>query len=140
MSNRYHEPWARENFHFHRTDPTPWVEIEEPVKETSKFIEAVKVIGACVAIALLVGYASSVKADVLAYTPNTAGGKIAITDSKCTSGSGHVAYSTNPKGETLFGCWVHDNTFIHILWSGSTSPNSYDLVDWTVAKKNSPTM
>ena len=29
MDNRYHKPWARDNFSFHRTDPKPWIPFEE---------------------------------------------------------------------------------------------------------------
>lgn len=32
MDNRYHQPWDRENFSFHRTDPKPWIPFEDEPK------------------------------------------------------------------------------------------------------------
>lgn len=29
MDKRYHNPWDRENFAFHRTDPKPWIPFED---------------------------------------------------------------------------------------------------------------
>lgn len=140
MDSRYRNSWDRDNFYYHRKDPTPWAPIDEPLKATSKIKEGIKVLAIAFVVAVTLGYVANARADVIAHMPNKLGGKIAITDAKCKTGSGFVAYSTNPTGESIFGCWVHDNTFVHILWYGTTSPNSYDLIDWTVVPKNNPTM
>ena len=32
MDNRYHQPWDRQNYEFHRTDPKPWIPFEDDYK------------------------------------------------------------------------------------------------------------
>lgn len=139
MDNRYHNSWDRDNFYYHRKDPTPWQPIHEPIRIGSKIAEFIKSIIIAVVLAFAVGYVVNAKADTIAHIDNNLGGKIVITDTKCTTGAGHVAYSTNPKGESLLGCWVHDDSFIHILWNGNVNFNSYAYSGWVVtSKKQAP--
>lgn len=138
MDNRYHNGWDRDNFYYHRKDPRPWIPITDVDDGKWKFKEWALAVVLMLVLAFAVGYTANVKADVLAQTANNAGGKIVITDVKCSTGAGSVAYSTHPKSETLLGCWVHDTSFIHILWSGNTNPNSYPLTGWELVKKQAP--
>lgn len=133
------DPWDRNNFHFHRVDPTPWIPIEEE-RDQWKFSKwaFVTVILVTVIAAILFNTA---EAAPLAYSRNELGGKIVLTDVKCTTGSGSVAYSTNPKGQSVFGCWVYDDVYVHILWNGTASPRAYDLSTWQLVKETVvPTM
>lgn len=45
-------------------------------------------------------------AEVVAVSPNNAGGGITLTDDACPNDSGHfVAYATTREGNVYFGCW-----------------------------------
>jgi hypothetical protein len=138
--NNYRNSWDRDNFYYHRTDPKPWLPIDEPIRFKSTVKSAIKTVLVALLFSFVVGYISNARAEVLAQTGNNLGGKIVITDVKCTTGAGYVAYSTNPKGETLLGCWVHDDSFIHILWNNSNNPNSYPYNGWVMSKKIAPSI
>lgn len=74
------------------------------------------------------------------YLTNNADGKIVLTNESCMkSTSGHLAYSTTPKANTLIGCWTHDDIGIHILWDG-TDLRSYDYTNWIVINKEKPSL
>lgn len=66
------------------------------------------------------------RAGTIATLPNKAGGEIVLTDIKCKSMSGMVAYGTHPSGATQFGCWFVDDIFVHITWSNGET-RSYSL-------------
>jgi hypothetical protein len=140
MDKRYHNSWDKENFYYHRTDPKPWIPLEDIDEDRWKFKGWALFIIVGLIVSLTLCFSTRVIADVLAHTTNNVGGKIVITDNKCVKASGRVAYSTNPSGETIFGCWVNDSSFIHILWNGATNPNSYPYTGWETANKQSPTM
>lgn len=57
------------------------------------------------------------RAATVATLPNKGGGQIVLTDIKCRSMSGNVAYGTHPNMSTLFGCWFADDIFVHVTWS-----------------------
>lgn len=134
------DPWDRSNFHFHRTDPTPWIPIEEE-RDRWVFSKWAFVAVLLITVIAAVVFTTEANAETLAYTKNELGGKIVLTDTKCTSGVGSVAYSTNPRGQTLLGCWVYDDVFVHILWEGTVNPRAYGLENWHLTKGNVvPTM
>lgn len=136
MDKRYHEPWSQDNFRYHRTDPKPWIPIDDG-KDGWSFKEVFKWVLIWLVLGLSAGYVMNARAEVLAETENKGGGKIVITTTKCT-GSGYVAYSTHPNANTLLGCWVYDESFIHIVWSDNGQVNSYPLSSWVMKKKASP--
>lgn len=56
----------------------------------------------------------------VATLQNKAGGSIVLTSkasSECEP-SQRIAYSTNPDGGTVFGCWFNDEVMVHIDWRG----------------------
>ena len=69
------------------------------------------------------------KAEALFETSNKGGGKIVLTDEYCNDGKHRLAYATHPDIDTQMGCWVADNSHIHIRWYGG-SLRSYDYSGW----------
>lgn len=65
---------------------------------------------------------------------NQSGGKMVLTDIKCTNSNGYVAYSTMPNNTTLTGCWSADSEYVHILWSDGDF-RSYPAKAWTFIGK-----
>lgn len=87
---------------------------------------------------LLLAVSIGAQAEAIMWCYNTTGGKIVLTDEKCTRGTaGRMAYtlSTNPNAETLIGCWTRDALAIHVLWDGSVL-KSYDYSDWHIIKND----
>lgn len=70
-------------------------------------------------------------ADTIATVPNTADGKMVLTDIKCTDKPGWVVYSSSPKATTQFGCWFSDDSMVHITWSDGDF-RSYPLNRWEI--------
>jgi hypothetical protein len=136
MDKRYHDPWSQDNFRFHRTDPKPWIPIDNG-KDGWSFKGVFKWVIIWAALGFSVGFITNAKAEVLAELSNKAGGKIVITTTKCST-TGNVAYTTHPSAETQMGCWVYDESFIHIQWSSDNKLSSYPYDGWVVKKKATP--
>lgn len=83
--------------------------------------------------------AMPVKAEVIAYTMNRNGGKIVITTEICRDGKNRLAYSQSDNFQTILGCWINDNAFIHIQWYDADL-RSYPYDGWTMVAKPKPTM
>ena len=82
-------------------------------------------------ILILLLTATSAWSEVIATTTNGLGGKIALTDLTCTNTTykGKIAYATSPTSKTLLGCWLSDNTMIHIFWDDGEM-RSYPFGIW----------
>jgi hypothetical protein len=51
-------------------------------------------------------------------SPNKIGGKIVLTDTKCTSEpTKMVIFSQSNEGPTLFGCWFYAEGYIMVTWN-----------------------
>ena len=66
---------------------------------------------------------------------NQIGGKMILTDVRCTNGTGYIAYSTMSGYSTLTGCWTADSEFVHVLWSDGDL-RSYPSRLWTYIGKS----
>ncbi len=73
--------------------------------------------------------AALANAEAFLETTNSGGGKIVLTNDLCTK-SGQVAYATHPSAPTQFGCWIHDNAGVHIVWANTSTIRSYDFTGW----------
>lgn len=56
-------------------------------------------------------------ADTVATAQNNGGGMIVLTNSKCTSREGMVAYTNDGTGRTTLGCWFPEDSFIFVAWN-----------------------
>jgi hypothetical protein len=70
------------------------------------------------------------RADTVATLKNQGGGQIVLTDIKCRTMSGMVAYGTHPNNSTLFGCWFLDDIFVHITWSDGDTRSYPRTAGW----------
>jgi hypothetical protein len=77
------------------------------------------------------------KSETIAYTTNQNGGKMVITTEICRDGKNRLAYSQSANVQTLLGCWVNDDSFIHIQWYDQEL-RSYPYDGWVVTKKQKP--
>jgi hypothetical protein len=78
--------------------------------------------------------ASSCQAGTVATAVNDAGGLIVLTDEKCGRISdSFFVYSTNPKMNTISGCWKVDENFVHIFWDDGSS-RAYEFGQWDMKK------
>jgi hypothetical protein len=78
----------------------------------------------------------SIQAETLLYGKNKLGGKLVLTTEKCSGGSGGFAYSTNPNGDNIHGCWFYDETVgVNIVWSDG-SFKTYSLTNFEQPAKN----
>lgn len=77
------------------------------------------------------------QAEVIAFTYNKNGGKMVITTEICRDGKNRVAYSQSDGMPTLLGCWVNDESFIHIQWYDQEL-RSYPYEGWQMVKKLKP--
>lgn len=84
-------------------------------------------------IALLL-VSSVVKAEAIFQTKNQSGGSIVLTDEKCNNGTGYLAYSMTPNGNTILGCYLADKLYIHIFWREG-GMRSYDYNGWYPVEK-----
>lgn len=86
-------------------------------------------------IIALLGLTISLTANsaVIIQTVNKGGGTIALTDEPCAT-LGKIAYATHPDSNTILGCWISDNSMIHIIWEGKTL-RSYDFNGWQIMNK-----
>lgn len=67
--------------------------------------------------AILAGiFALPCYAKTIGETNNGSGGKIVITNELCNDNKHYLAYSYANGQPNLFGCWVHDDSGIHIRW------------------------
>lgn len=78
-----------------------------------------------------------VQAETIAYTINKNGGKMVITTEICRDGKNRLAYSQSDGMQTLLGCWVNDDSFIHIQWYDQEL-RSYPYEGWQMVKKQRP--
>ena len=83
----------------------------------------------CIFLATL----SIAQADTLATSPNNANGLLVLTDVTCEGTNQFHVYSTNPTGNTLFGCWFSDSSMVHVTWKDG-SVRSYPLENWNINK------
>lgn len=84
-----------------------------------------------VALLLVIGVA---QAEPIAETKNMGGGKIVLTNDKCTNSNAFIAYSVMPNQPTLTGCWANDDEYIHIKWSDGDL-RSYPYNGWYMLNK-----
>jgi hypothetical protein len=84
----------------------------------------------------LVAFSMTANAEAIMWSMNTEGGKIVLTDERCSNKTGNIAYILSQKSDTITGCWTSDSVAIHVLWSGQYL-RSYDYVGWTIVKKES---
>lgn len=56
-------------------------------------------------------------ADTIATANNSSGGMIVLTNSKCTSRDGLVAYTNDSLGRTILGCWFAEDSFVFVAWN-----------------------
>jgi hypothetical protein len=84
---------------------------------------------------ILLGACITGHAAPIMYTKNNSLGHIVLTDESCITGTGHLAYATQPNAETLLGCWTSDDVAIHIYWSNKYL-RAYDYTDWVIVKKD----
>jgi hypothetical protein len=73
-------------------------------------------------------------AETIATSPNQSGGLFVLTDVKCSSEPGLVAYTTKPNSNTAFGCWFVDENFVHINWK-NVGLRSYEINGWNMVNK-----
>jgi len=86
---------------------------------------------------LLLLSANHASAEVIATTPNQAGGNIYFTDTQCAKKGEFwkIVYATLSGGETIWGCWFFDDPMVHVQWdSGKTT--AYVASTLTITKKN----
>jgi hypothetical protein len=70
---------------------------------------------------------------------NKLGGKLVLTDEKCTTSAGGFAYSVNPNGNNLHGCWTYDEAIgVNIIWSDGAF-KTYPLDNFQLPTKNKST-
>lgn len=74
------------------------------------------------------------RAATVAESNNRAGGKMILTDLKCTSQRGLIAYSHMPDRPTLLGCWFIDDNYVFIEWSDGDL-RTYQFSSFTIIKK-----
>jgi hypothetical protein len=91
-----------------------------------------------IALGLVVSV-STAEAKIIAETNNNGGGKMVITDEKCRDNVNLLAYSVHPKTSTLFGCWLHDDNYIHIKWYDNDI-RSYPIESWQLKVQPKATM
>jgi hypothetical protein len=87
--------------------------------------------------ASLLSSAAMANAEAFLETRNTGGGKIVLTSDACAK-FGQIAYATHPSSETQFGCWIHDNAGVHILWDANKKVRSYDYSGWHIIGTSKP--
>ena len=80
-----------------------------------------------------------VKAEAIAETRNSGGGKIVLTNEACNQKGFKLAYTMMNGASTLLGCWGMDSSFIHIRWYDGDL-RSYPLEGWIILKNTQPTM
>lgn len=80
-------------------------------------------------LVVLLFLTSSAHAERWFEMPNEAGGKIILTETKCTKGEGKFVIATTPSGTNIHGCWYYFTDMVHIAWengkSSSFSPNDF---------------
>jgi hypothetical protein len=87
---------------------------------------------------LVILFSITAQAEAIMWCMNTEGGKIILTDEKCTNKSGNIAYILGSSNQsTTMGCWTSDSMAIHVLWS-ERYLRSYDYNGWTIVNKNNP--
>lgn len=86
----------------------------------------------------IMAFSMTANAEAIMWTNNTEGGKIVLTNERCSNKTGSIAYILSQTSDTTMGCWTNDSVAIHVLWSGKYL-RSYDYDGWTVVKKD-PTM
>ena len=73
------------------------------------------------------------------FGKNKLGGKVVLTDEKCSGGSGGFAYSVNPNGNNIHGCWFYDETVgVNIVWSDGAF-KTYPITNFEIPIKNKST-
>ncbi len=74
------------------------------------------------------------------YTsPNNGGGEIVLTERDCTIGNRTVkglreAYTFSSSGDTVAGCWMVQDGYVHVRWrnpDGSGSSSVYRIESFT---------
>lgn len=88
--------------------------------------------------ALAAMWTGQAKSETLATIKNKSGGQMVLTDVKCSSKPGLVAYSASPKGGTLFGCWFYDDQYVFITWSDGET-RTYPKSGWYFPKLGTTT-
>ncbi len=86
----------------------------------------------CLLMAIGTAHAATV-----AESRNKGGGKMVLTDIKCSSQTGYVAYSVVPNQSTLGGCWFVDDQFVHIRWSDGDY-RAYPIENWEIKQDKKP--
>lgn len=73
--------------------------------------------------------ATDAKSDPVATSGNSAGGVIVLTDDyiPACGEQRRLAYTTNPRGFTVYGCWMTDKILVHIIWGDSGQIRSYPI-------------
>jgi hypothetical protein len=85
-------------------------------------------------LAIMLLLSLNAEAKVIAELANNGNGLIVITNEKCKSSTGMVAYIQIPNFPTLLGCWTYDDDFVHIMWSDGDL-RLYPMNLWTMKEK-----
>lgn len=82
---------------------------------------------------------SAANAGTVATAVNTVGGIIVLTDVRCDGRKTLTAYTTNSRGNTMFGCWFIDENFVFIQWSDG-DVRTYPIGIWTTTNQKKQEM
>jgi len=92
-------------------------------------------------LALALTLSASVMAEPVAFMPNNSGGKIVMTNDRCTGKNGKVyegmwrIYTYNQEGVTTEGCFAFEGDTIRVFWPETQQERRYVLERFEMYKK-----